>query len=86
MNRVVAVTATYRRAFEVGRLLDALQASEVPLHGVVVVDNACDSATRERLQKSTITVEYVDAGGNLGCGGGLRQATARSAALASTDS
>lgn len=72
MNRVVAVTATYRRAFEVGRLLDALHASEVPLHGVVVVDNASDSATRERLQNSTIAVEYADAGGNLGCGGGLR--------------
>ena len=73
MNRVVAVTATYRRAFELSRLLQALINSEVPLHGIVVVDNASDPGTREYVQRSTIIAEYVDTGENLGCGGGLRR-------------
>ena len=73
MNLVVAVTATYRRPFEVGRLLGALEASAVRLRGVVVVDNSSDTATRERARQSALTVEYVDAGENLGCGGGLRR-------------
>jgi rhamnopyranosyl-N-acetylglucosaminyl-diphospho-decaprenol beta-1,3/1,4-galactofuranosyltransferase len=73
MNCVVAVTATYRRAFELDRLLRALSASAVPLHGIVVVDNGSDAATRECVERGAIPAEYVDAGENLGCGGGLRR-------------
>jgi GT2 family glycosyltransferase len=72
MTRLVAVTATYRRAGELGRLLDALQRSTVPLHGVVVVDNASDPATRDCAERSEVPTHYVDAQENLGCGGGLR--------------
>jgi GT2 family glycosyltransferase len=74
MNKVVAVTATFQRPFEVEQLLEALQASETPLHGVVVVDNGSDAATRECVQRSELRTEYVDPGENLGCGGGLQRA------------
>jgi rhamnopyranosyl-N-acetylglucosaminyl-diphospho-decaprenol beta-1,3/1,4-galactofuranosyltransferase len=74
MNKVVAVTATYQRPFEIERLLEALQASEAPLHGVVAVDNGSDADTRERVQQCGLRAEYVDPGENLGCGGGLQRA------------
>jgi dTDP-4-dehydrorhamnose reductase len=73
MSRVIAVTATYRRPAEVARLLTALRNSTVPLHGVVVVDNAGDAATRESVQTSQLPARWIDAGENLGCGGGLRR-------------
>lgn len=69
---VVAVTATFRRPAEIARLLAALEKSTVALHGIVVVDNAGDAPTREAAARSTIPLRCVDAGGNLGCGGGLR--------------
>jgi len=73
MNHVVAVTATYRRPAEIARLLAALEASKEPLHGIVVVDNASDTATREHVARSAIPNRYEDAGANLGCGGGLKR-------------
>jgi hypothetical protein len=47
-----------------------LQRSEAPLHGIVVVDNASDAATRSLVENRA---HYIDAGTNLGCGGGLRR-------------
>jgi rhamnopyranosyl-N-acetylglucosaminyl-diphospho-decaprenol beta-1,3/1,4-galactofuranosyltransferase len=73
MSKVVAVTATYRRPDEVARLLAALEKSSEPLHGIVVVDNAGDAATRDHVEKSVIPHRYENAGGNLGCGGGLKR-------------
>ncbi len=70
--KVVAVTATYRRPAEVARLLAALEKSTLALHGVVVVNNADDPPTRDAVERSTLPHRCVDAGGNLGCGGGLR--------------
>jgi GT2 family glycosyltransferase len=72
MTRVVAVTATYRRAEELRRLLRALERSTIPLHGIVIVDNADDPATRDCAERSELPCHYVEAGANLGCGGGLR--------------
>lgn len=73
-SRVVAVVATYRRAVELERLLKSLEQSQVPLHGIVVTDNATDPATAEALARSTIPHHLVQPGENLGCGGGLRRA------------
>lgn len=72
MSRVVAITATYRRPAEIQRLLTALERSTTPLHGIVVVDNASDSATRTAVEVTAIPSLYEDAKENLGCGGGLK--------------
>ena len=76
--RVVTVTATYRRPAELQRLLDSLGKSTVPLHGIVITDNADDAATRTLVEKAG--ARYVSAPGNPGCGAGL--ALAEAAALA----
>ncbi len=72
--RVVAVVATYRRPLEIARLLASLEKSTVPLHGIVVTDNADDFPTGEALERTTLPHHLVRAGKNLGCGGGLRLA------------
>ncbi len=71
---VVAVIATYRRPLELTRLLASLEKSTIPLHGLVVTDNAGDDATRAALDRTTIPHRLVLPGDNLGCGGGLRRA------------
>jgi GT2 family glycosyltransferase len=71
---VVAVIATHRRAFELGRLLASLERSTVPLRAVVVTDNGGDAATREAVERSAIPHRLLVPGTNLGCGGGLRLA------------
>ena len=72
--RVVAVIATHRRPQELARLLASLEKSEVPLHAVVVTDNAGDAETALVMQQSPLRHRLVKAGSNLGCGGGLRMA------------
>jgi len=69
--KVVAVTATYRRPFEVERLLRSLEASECRLHALVIVDNASDEAIRTLAAASSLRIEYFAPKSNLGCGGGL---------------
>lgn len=76
--KVVTVTATYRRPEELGRLFDSLGKSSVPLHGMVVTDNAADLPTRALVEGSDAIC--VEAPGNPGCGAGL--ALAEKAALA----
>ncbi len=68
--KTVAVIATYRRPTEVARLLASLEKSTLPLHGIVVVDNSADPATRV----ACAAHRYVASAENLGCGGGLRLA------------
>ncbi len=68
--KTVAVIATYRRPTEVARLLASLEKSTLALHGIVVVDNAADPATRT----AVVPHRYIAAPDNLGCGGGLRLA------------
>ena len=70
----VAVIATHRRPMELSRLLASLEKSTVALHGVVVVDNADDAATREAIERCALPHRYLAPGENLGCGGGLRLA------------
>jgi rhamnopyranosyl-N-acetylglucosaminyl-diphospho-decaprenol beta-1,3/1,4-galactofuranosyltransferase len=72
--KIVTVTATYRRPKEIARLLAALRKSIVPIHGVVVVDNANDVPTQLAVAQGGLAQRYVAAGTNLGCGGGLRLA------------
>jgi GT2 family glycosyltransferase len=71
---VVALVATFRRSSEISRLFTALEFSSVPLHGVVVVDNAGDDATRAAALRSRLPMRVLTPGENLGCGGGLRLA------------
>lgn len=73
-SQVVAVIATYRRPLELARLLASLATSTVPLHGVVITDNASDEATAEAVKISALPSRLVVPGENLGCGGGLRRA------------
>jgi len=73
-SRVVAVVATYRRAVELERLLKSLEQSQMPLHGIVVTDNATDPATAEAVNGTSIPHRLIQPGANLGCGGGLRRA------------
>lgn len=47
MSGVVAVIVTYRRSFELGRLLEGLSRSETHLLGCIVVDHAADPASME---------------------------------------
>lgn len=70
--KVVAVIATYRRLKEIERLLAALENSSYSLHALVVVDNASDEETRSAVARCLVPHCWVDAGKNLGCGGGLR--------------
>jgi hypothetical protein len=74
VSRVVAVIATFRRATELARLLASLEKSTTALHGVVVADNAGETAIREVVASCTIAHRVIAAGENLGCGGGLRLA------------
>ena len=67
--KAVAVIATYRRHAEVARLLASLENSTLPLHGIVIVDNAADLTA-----STSLPHHIVAAPGNLGCGGGLRLA------------
>jgi GT2 family glycosyltransferase len=76
--KVVTVTATFRRFEELDRLFESLGKSNVPLHGMVVADNAVELTTRALVEGSGAV--YVEAPGNLGCGAGL--ALAEKAALA----
>jgi dTDP-4-dehydrorhamnose reductase len=68
---VVGVTATYRRPVEVERLLRSLEASDCPLHALVIVDNAGDPAIQALASSAHLHTEYLSPGTNLGCGGGL---------------
>ncbi len=70
----VAVIATYRRPAELSRLIASLEKSALTLHGIVVVDNAGDAATREIVERCALPHRYIAPGENLGCGGGLRLA------------
>jgi GT2 family glycosyltransferase len=72
--RVVAVVATYRRSAEIARLLASLKASAIPLHGIVITDNADDFPTGDTIEHTTLRHHLVRPGKNLGCGGGLRLA------------
>lgn len=67
--KVVAVIATFRRFEELARLLESLGRSAVPLHGIVVSDNADEVQIRALVESSG--ARYVAAPGNLGCGAGL---------------
>jgi GT2 family glycosyltransferase len=68
---VVAVTATYRRAHEISRLITSLGGSRVPLAGMVITDNADDAGTRAAAEGAPFPVHRLVPGRNLGCGGGL---------------
>ena len=74
VSSVVAITATYRRPVELARLLHSLEQSHRALTGIIVVDNAGDSATRETVAQCSIPSHYRAPGENLGCGGGLNLA------------
>jgi len=67
--KVVAAIATFRRFEELERLLESLDKSAVPLHGIVVADNADEVQIRALVEGSG--ARYVAAPGNPGCGAGL---------------
>lgn len=68
---IIAITATYRRPVELARLLRSLANSCRPPHGIIVVDNGDDAATRATVETNPFASHYVAPGRNLGCGGGL---------------
>ena len=69
---VVVVIATYRRAPDLARMLESLNATSTPL-AVLVVDNANDPATEAVVEAASNKWEILRLvpGENLGCGGGL---------------
>lgn len=71
---VVAVVATYRRPFELGRLIDSVATLRHPLAAFIVVDNSSNAEIRALVEKAPFRAIYLDPGKNLGCGGGLRLA------------
>lgn len=76
---VAALIATYRRPRELARLLDSLAGIESGLELVVVVDNSGSAEVQAVVEAARGPVRYVNAGENLGCGGGLRLAEERAA-------
>jgi GT2 family glycosyltransferase len=68
--RIALVMATYKRPAVVERLVGSL-ASEAEVVAVCVVDNGSDNALKASLEKLDRRVRCLDAGANLGCGGGL---------------
>lgn len=77
---VAALIATYRRPWELERLLQSLtQVSG--LSAVIVVDNEGSAELRERIEKAYPGAQYVNPGSNLGCGGGLKLAEERALQL-----
>ena len=71
---VAALVATYQRPRELARLLDSLAEIECGLASVIVVDNGAGGETQAVVNAARCPVQYVNAGRNLGCGGGLRLA------------
>ena len=77
---VVGVVATYRRPAELARLLASLKNAGGNFGAVVVADNANDAATREAFEASGLRGLCLPMEENLGCGGGLRMASAAACA------
>jgi GT2 family glycosyltransferase len=77
---VAALVATYRRPRELARLLDSLAMIERGLTTVIVVDNGASAETEAVVNAARCPAQYVNAGRNLGCGGGLRLAGERALA------
>lgn len=82
-SRVVAVIATYRREAELCRLLAELSRQTVPLHAVVVADNASDAELQMRVGRGAWRMGqttdnpqliYLPQVENRGCGAGLKAA------------
>jgi len=71
---VTALIATYRRPRELERLLVSLAQIGEGLAAVVVVDNAGNQEIEALVRHTVACGHYVNPGGNVGCGGGLRQA------------
>jgi heptosyltransferase-2 len=69
---VVLITATYRRAEHLERMLASLEPEATPL-AVLVVDNADDPATAAVVEQARARLEITRLvpGKNLSCGGGL---------------
>lgn len=69
---VVVITATYRRAEPLARMLASLEPEATPM-AVLVVDNADDPATAAVVEQARARLEITRLvpGKNLSCGGGL---------------
>lgn len=69
---VVVLTATYRRAAHLERMLASLEPGAVRL-AVLVIDNADDPATAAVVEKARerMEIDRIVPGENLSCGGGL---------------
>jgi GT2 family glycosyltransferase len=70
MTRVVAIVLNYRTPELTERAVASLQASESPLHNIIVVDNGSDDGSEQRLRKWP-GVSVVQTGSNLGFSGGM---------------
>ncbi len=70
--QIAAVVVTYRRDRELGRLLQSIEASTVPLSLVVVVDHAAVPATRQLLGRFHLPVLYIANANNPGPGAGWK--------------
>jgi GT2 family glycosyltransferase len=82
---VAAVTATFRRPYELARLLQSLAQAGDSLTAIIVVDNEGSEEVRSLVEQAGARAHYVNPGTNLGCGGGLRLAEERALALAGTE-
>ncbi len=69
-GRIAVVVATYKRPAIVERMVLSL-ATEPEVKIICVVDNGCDKELKPLLEKLDSRMRYIDAGSNLGCGGGL---------------
>lgn len=68
--RIAVVVATYKRPAIVERMTGSL-ATEPEVSDIFVVDNGSDKELKPLLEGLDARVRYIDAGSNLGCGGGL---------------
>jgi glycosyltransferase involved in cell wall biosynthesis len=75
--RVAAAIATHRRDKELARLLASLEQSTVPLHAVVVADNASSPDTRTICEQAPLSCIWLPRPVNNGPGPAWNTATAR---------
>jgi len=69
-GRIAVVVATYKRPAIVERMVGSL-ATESEVSVICIVDNGSEPELKPLLEKLDSRVRYIDAGSNLGCGGGL---------------
>lgn len=69
---ICAITATYRRAAELSRLLDCLAAQTVKVDLFVCADNAAEPTIETLVKEKRSDTLYLPLKENAGCGAGLR--------------